>query len=104
MAQQDQVHQRIRLQYKDAYGYIIPVGQVKLVMAVTDDAMVGCRAFDIEALENFGIPAAIVTAEEDTAIETIDDLLEGKVAAANLHAVQRRVEVGMSGREALNRM
>lgn len=104
MAQQGQMHERVRLVYKDAYGYVIPVGPVHLVVAVTDTGMIGCRAFDIEALENFGIPAAIVTGSGGMPIGTIDDLLKGAVAAVNPEGVRRRIEVGMTGREALNRM
>ncbi|MDN7024817.1 DUF1805 domain-containing protein [Methanoculleus sp. FWC-SCC1] len=102
--QQEMMHERIRLQYKDAYGYTIPVGSTVLLAAVTEDGMIGTAGFDIEALENLGIPAAVVHAGEGIEIERISDLLDGEVVAANLHATQRRVEVGMSGREALERM
>ncbi|RXE57424.1 hypothetical protein ABH15_01445 [Methanoculleus taiwanensis] len=98
------MHERIRLAYKDAYSYVIPIGSVKLMAVVTETGMIGTVGFDIEAIENLGVPAAVVHAGEGMAIESIDDLLDGEVKAANLHAVQHRVEVGMSGREALNRM
>ncbi|MFY1645140.1 DUF1805 domain-containing protein, partial [Methanoculleus bourgensis] len=52
----------------------------------------------------FGVPAAIVGVSEESTLETLDDLMDAEVKAANLPAVQRRVEIGMSGREALNRM
>ena len=45
-----------------------------------DEGMIGKNDFDIEALANAGVPAA------------------------NLPAVQRRVEIRRPGREALNRM
>jgi len=99
MAQQILCHQRTRLSYKDAFGYVIPVGETSLMTWVTDEGMIG-----IEALAVFGVPAAIVGVSEESTLETLDDLMDAEVKAANLPAVQRRVEIGMSGREALNRM
>ncbi len=103
MAQQILCHQRTRLSYKDAYGYVIPVGSTSLMAWVTDEGMIGTDGFDIEALANAGVPAAIVGASEST-LEDLDALMDAEVKAANLPAVQRRVEIGMPGREALNRM
>src|SRR5690606_38557882 len=104
MAQQILCHQRTRLSYKDAFGYVIPVGETSLMTWVTDEGMIGTEGFDIEALAVFGVPAAIVGVSEESTLETLDDLMDAEVKAANLPAVQRRVEIGMSGREALNRM
>ena len=104
MAQQILCHQRTRLSYKDAFGYVIPVGDASLMAWVTDEGMIGTEGFDIETLANSGVPAAIVGVSEESSLETLDDLMDAEVKAANLPAVQRRVEIGMSGREALNRM
>lgn len=104
MAQQILCHQRTRLSYKDAFGYVIPVGETSLMTWVTDEGMIGTEGFDIETLANYGVPAAIVGVSEESTLETLDDLMDAEVKAANLPAVQRRVEIGMSGREALNRM
>ncbi|MDV2481039.1 DUF1805 domain-containing protein [Methanoculleus sp. Wushi-C6] len=104
MAQQQILcHQRTRLSYKDAFGYVIPVGEASLMAWVTDEGMIGTDGFDIEALANVGVPAAIVGASEST-LEDLDSLMDAEVKAANLPAVQRRVDIGISGREALNRM
>lgn len=104
MAQQILCHQRTRLSYKDAFGYVIPVGDTSLMAWVTDDGMIGTAGFDIEALAVSGIPAAIVGVSEESTLETLNDLMDAEVKAANLPAVQRRVDIGMSGREALNRL
>ncbi|WP_292729914.1 YunC family protein [Methanoculleus sp.] len=104
MAQQILCHQRTRLSYKDAYGYVIPVGSTSLMAWVTDEGMIGTAGFDIEALANAGVPAAIVGVSEESSLENLDGLMDAEVRAVNLPAVQRRVEVGMPGREALNRM
>jgi len=37
MAQQILCHQRTRLSYKDAFGYVIPVGETSLMTWVTDE-------------------------------------------------------------------
>ena len=104
MAQQILCHQRTRLSYKDAYGYVIPVGNTSLMTWVTDEGMIGTEGFDIEALANVGVPAAIVGVSEESTLDILDGLLVAEVKAANLPAMQRRVEIGMPGREALNRM
>jgi uncharacterized protein YunC (DUF1805 family) len=104
MDEQERIHERIRLANRDPYGYVIPVGPIRLVAAVTDTGMIGCRAFDIAALQNFGIPAAIIRGNEGVPIGTVEDLLNGAVAEANPEAVRRRIEVGMTGREALDRI
>ncbi len=106
MAQQILCHQRTRLSYKDAYGYVIPVGGTSLMTWVTDEGLIATAGFDIEALANAGVPAAIVgvSEEESTLVEPLDDLMDAEVKAMNLPAIQRRIEVGMSGREALNRI
>jgi len=104
MAQQILCHQRTRLSYKDAFGYVIPIGEASLMAWVTDEGMIGTAGFDIEALTNAGVPAAIVGVSEESTLDNLDSLMDAEVKAANLPAVQRRVEIGMSGREALNRM
>ncbi|HOI58691.1 MULTISPECIES: DUF1805 domain-containing protein [unclassified Methanoculleus] len=104
MAQQILCHQRTRLSYKDAFGYVIPIGGTSLMAWVTDEGMIGTAGFDIEALANAGVPAAVVGVSEESTLDNLDSLMDAEVRAANLPAVQRRVEIGMSGREALNRM
>jgi len=98
-------HETVRLAGKEADGYVIPLGPVNLVAVVTDAGMVGCGAFDVDALEKFGYPAARVKpAEGASSIETIDDLLRGEIKGANRHAGEHGVAVGMTGREALERL
>jgi len=41
MAQEILCHQRVRLSYKDAFGYVIPVGTTSLMTWVTDEGMIG---------------------------------------------------------------
>ena len=98
------VHEKVQLANKQADGYIISLGPVNLVNVVTDTGMVGCGAFDVAALDNFSYPAARVKSASGGTIATIDDLLAGEVKEANAAATKLDVKVGMSGREALERM
>jgi uncharacterized protein YunC (DUF1805 family) len=98
-------HETVSLAKKDADGYVIPLGPVNLVAVVTDAGMVGCGAFDVDALEKFGYPAARVKpAEGASSIETVADLLRGEIKEANAFASERGVAVGMTGKEALDRL
>ena len=94
-------HIKVQLTGKLADGYVIPLGPVNLVNVVTDVGMVGCGAFDIAALNNFGYPAAKVRPSQGSSIATIDDLLQGIVKEVNAAAENLGLKVGLTGREAL---
>jgi uncharacterized protein YunC (DUF1805 family) len=97
-------HERVKLAMKTGEGYVIPMGPTALVAVVTDQGVVGNDLLDTEMLENFDFPAAKIAPAGGDIIESLEDLIEGEVRAANLHAVQRRVEAGMTALEALNRL
>lgn len=97
-------HEKIQLMNKQADGYLLPLGPVNLVNVVTDRGMVGCGAFDVAALDRFAYPAARVKSAQGGAIATIEDLLSGVVDEVNAAADKCGVAIGMSGREALDRM
>ena len=97
-------HEKVQLINKKADGYLIPLGPVTLVNVVTDRGMVGCGAFDIAALDRFTYPAARVKSAQGGSIATIEDLLSGVVNEVNAAASKYGVAIGMSGREALDRM
>ena len=97
-------HEKVQLMHKQADGYIIPLGPVSLVNVVTDRGMVGCGAFDVAALDRFGYPAARVKSAHGSSIATIEDLLSGVVNDVNAAAIKCSVAVGMSGRDALERL
>lgn len=100
----EMIHEKVQLTDKQADGYVIPLGPVNLVNAVTDSGMVGCGVFDVLALDKFGYPAAQVKSIGGSSISTIDDLLAGVVKDVNAAAIKRGVKIGMSGREALDRI
>ena len=94
-------HTKVKLARKEADGYIIPLGAINLVNVVTDVGMVGCGAFDVAALNNFGYPAAKVKPSQGSSIATIEDLLQGIVKEVNPNAEKLGLKVGLTGREAL---
>lgn len=94
-------HTKVELTRKEADGYIIPLGAINLVNVVTDVGMVGCGAFDVGALNNFGYPAAKVRPSQGSSIATIEDLLKGIVKEVNPAAEKLGLKVGLTGREAL---
>lgn len=96
------IHTKVQLASKQADGYVIPLGRINLVNVVTDVGMVGCGAFDVAALNNFGYPAARVKPTRSSTIATIDDLLDGVIKDANDSAARLGIKVGMSAKEALD--
>jgi uncharacterized protein YunC (DUF1805 family) len=98
------LQQKVKLSQKQAEGYVIPIGAINLVFAVTDKGMVGCGAFDVAALNNFNYPAARVKSQSGKPVATIEDLLEGTVKEANAGAARLGISIGMSGRDALERL
>ncbi len=98
------IHEIIQLSRKTADGYVISLGYLKLVCAVTDRGMIGCGAYDVEALDRHGYPAAKVRSRTGGIIASIDDLLKGEVFQVNAAALKLGVREGISGREALEMM
>ncbi|HEX7445399.1 MAG TPA: YunC family protein [Methanothrix sp.] len=94
-------HTKVLLPGKQADGYVISLGPVNLVNVITDLGMVGCGAFDVAALNNFGYPAAKVRPAKGSSIATIEDLLQGIVKEVNPNAEKLGLKVGLTGREAL---
>ncbi len=95
------IHIKIQLAEKQADGYVIPLGGIKLVSVVTDMGMVGCGAFDVAALNNFSYPAAKVRPSRGDSITSIDDLMVGIVKEVNPAAEKLGLKTGITGKEAL---
>jgi uncharacterized protein YunC (DUF1805 family) len=101
MMEMQMVHTKVQLSRKQADGYVIPLGPVYLVAAITDLGLVGCGAFDVAALDNFAVPAAKVRPATGGTIASIDDLLEGIIKEANSAAEKLGLRPGLKGGEAL---
>lgn len=96
------IHIKVQLTGKQADGYVIPLGPVNLVNVITDMGMVGCGAFDVSALNNFGYPAAKVRPAQGSSIASIEDLMQGIIKEVNPAAEKLGLKVGITGREALD--
>lgn len=96
------IPEKVKLDDKQADGYVIPLGPANLVFVITNKGMVGCGAFDVAALEKFGYPAARVKPTGKDSIDNIEDLMAGEIKDANSAAVKLGVSVGISGKDALN--
>jgi uncharacterized protein YunC (DUF1805 family) len=92
----------VPLRNSEGSGYVVPLGPVSLVWVIAPNGMVGCGAFDVQALEKFGYPAARVQAGAGSSIKTLEDLLSGIIREANPSAERHGVLTGMSGKEALD--
>jgi len=83
-------------------GIVIPAGPVNLVAVIAARGMVGCGAFDVDALQHFGYPAAKVKPSNGPSIQTLDDLFAGTIKSVNPAAANLGVREGQTGREALD--
>jgi len=90
---------KIQLPDKQADGYEIPVGPFNLVFAATGTGTVVCGAFDLAAFDKHGHPAAKVTG-----VKTVDDLLAAAVKDVNEAGRKKGIHVGMTGRQALEKL
>ncbi len=98
--ERDLIHTAIQLRNQAAEGYVIPVGSVNIVFIKTEEGMIGCGAFDITALERFGVPAAKMKPVAGPSITSIDEILEAVVREVNEPAAERGITIGMTGKEA----
>ncbi|HII06676.1 MAG TPA: YunC family protein [Methanotrichaceae archaeon] len=96
------IQEKVPYKGGEADGYVIPLGPVNLVVVVAKKGMVGCGAFDVVALDNFGYPAARVKPTRGSSIANVEDLLTGEIKDANAAAAKLGVEAGMSGKKALD--
>jgi uncharacterized protein YunC (DUF1805 family) len=96
------IQEKVAYKGGEADGYIIPLGPANLVVVVANKGMVGCGAFDVEALEKFDYPAARVKPTRGSSIANVEDLLFGEIKDTNAAAATLGVKVGMSGKEALD--
>ena len=94
----------IKLSSKEAHGFVNSLGNFNLVWIQTDIGMVGCGAFDVAALDKFTYPAARVKSSHGGPVTTTEDVLEGIIKDVNEAGQTRGIEVGMTGREALEKL
>ncbi len=98
------ISEKVQLKNKQAEGFVVLLGSLNLVGVVTDIGLAGCGAFDVSALDKFNYPAVKVGSEKGVPIATVEDLLSGIVKDVNNGAEGLGIRVGMTGREALEKM
>jgi uncharacterized protein YunC (DUF1805 family) len=88
---------------KNAEGYVVDFGPVKLVFAKTDKGVVGCGIIDVATFEKFNFPAVKVKADQGS-INSVEDLLKALAIAINSPAKALGISEGMTGKEALEKL
>ncbi len=71
---------------------------------MTEVGIVGCGIYDIQTASEFGHAIAIAKGTPEHPLVTPEDLLDVKIVDATSAAKQMGITVGMSGREAVERM
>lgn len=82
-----------------AKGYVLPLESCNLVFITKGNSVLGCGALDVAALDRLQVPAARISG-----VASVQDLLDGVVKEVNAGAAGRGVQVGDSGRDALDKL
>lgn len=77
-------------------------GQYCVIM--TEAGLVGCGIYDMKTPAEFGQALAIARGTPQKPLVEPEDLLEAKIVDATPQARQLGIEIGMSGKEAVERM
>jgi len=88
----------IKIGEKTAMGIEIPLNNAVLVMAIGRKGFVMCGYLNVDAAEKMGDCACVVKSVKD-----VDELLAGNVVALTSHAKKLGIEIGMTGKEALEK-
>ena len=83
---------------KKAQGVVIELPEAPMVLALGSKGYLVCGYMNLEAGEKFGACCAVVHG-----VRTVQDILDGKVAAVSSKAKALGVSEGMSGRDAIAR-
>jgi len=81
---------------------LFPWDPVNLVWVIARKGMVGCGAFDVQALEKFGYPAARVKGVGVPSVASLHDLLNGEIKDTNIYGAELGLRTGMRGGDALD--
>jgi uncharacterized protein YunC (DUF1805 family) len=77
-------------------------GQYCVIM--TEAGLVGCGIYDMKTPAEFGQALAIARGTPQKPLVDPEDLLEAKIVDATPQARQLGIQIGMTGREAVERM
>jgi uncharacterized protein YunC (DUF1805 family) len=89
----------IKLGKKNAVGFEIPLRNAAFVMARAEKGFVMCGYLNLETAEKLGDAACVVRG-----VKTVDELLVAKVVAVTKKAEELGIKIGLTGREALEKL
>jgi uncharacterized protein YunC (DUF1805 family) len=70
-------------------------------MILTEAGLVGCGIYDVKTAAEFGQAVAIARGTPEKPLVNPEDLFEARIVEATAHARKLGIEVGMTGREAV---
>lgn len=80
-------------------GYEIKIGEKTLVLIVGEKGYLACGYWNLETAEKFNDCCAIITG-----VKTVEEMLEKKVVVVSKKAKEVGINIGISGREALQKI
>lgn len=86
----------------NGFSHVWANGQYCSIM--TKAGIVGCGIYDLETAAEFGQAIAIAKGTPTQPLVTPEDLLDAKIVGATPRAMEFGITVGMTGREATERM
>ncbi|PKM92880.1 MAG: DUF1805 domain-containing protein [Elusimicrobia bacterium HGW-Elusimicrobia-4] len=89
----------IKIGEKTVMGIEIPLNNAVLVLAIGKKGFVMCGYLNIDAAEKMGDCACVIKG-----VKNVDELLTRKVVALTSHAKKLGIELGMTGKEALEKL
>jgi uncharacterized protein YunC (DUF1805 family) len=73
-------------------------------MILTEAGLVGCGIYDVKTAGEFGQAVAIARGTPEKPLVNPEDLFEARIVDATAPARQLGIEIGMTGREAVERL
>ncbi len=76
----------------------------QLVIIGAEKGLVACGAIDVKVMDKFNAVVAVAKGTPQSPLKTPDDLLAAKIVDATSKAKECGVTIGMSGKEALEKL
>ena len=76
----------------------------QFVMIVADKGLVSCGVIDMEVMGTFGAAIAVSHGTPENPLVTTGDLLNARIMEVTQQAAELDIAVGMTGREALEKL
>lgn len=78
--------------------------QGQYCMILTEAGIVGCGIYDVKTAGEFGQAVAIARGTPQNPLVNPEDLFDAKIVDATPHARELGIQIGMTGREAVERL